>query len=88
MLDLALDVSELSLGPSLLRCSLIGGQIPVPAHRFVDLDILLDFVRRDLRLIFGLIPFVALIFTGAGRISIDGFLWPRRDELRVPAARG
>lgn len=29
-----------------------------------------------------LIPFLALIFTGAGRLSIDGLVWPRWRERR------
>jgi putative oxidoreductase len=27
-----------------------------------------------------LIPFVTLLFTGAGRLSVDGMIWPRRSD--------
>ncbi|MEP0845010.1 MAG: DoxX family protein [Phycisphaerae bacterium] len=29
-----------------------------------------------------LVPFLALVFTGAGRLSVDGWLWPRWRERR------
>ena len=34
-----------------------------------------------------LIPFLALIFTGAGRLSIDGLIWPRRRVEHVTAPK-
>jgi len=38
-----------------------------------------------------LIPFLALIFTGAGKISLDALIWPRwhakRAQRRVPATK-
>jgi len=33
-----------------------------------------------------LIPFLALIFTGAGKFSLDGLIWPRWRERRKAAA--
>ena len=31
-----------------------------------------------------LIPFLALMFTGAGRLSLDGWIWPRWRARRAP----